>query len=81
MIRSIGTEANLANLRKTYHIPDNVTFRIPAKDDIPSFPREGEVAITILTFYCGLRIPFPAFQRRFFHETPMHPVQLSPSGW
>ena len=80
-IKSIVKEANLADLRKAYEIPSNVTLRVPSVRDLPSLPREGEIAITIPAFFCGLRVPFPAFLRRFFHLAPLHPVQLSPSGW
>lgn len=74
MIQSIGMEANLANLRKAYQFPSNVTLRVLDLDDIPSLPHEGEVAITIPTFYCGLRVPFPAFLLSFFLDAPMHLV-------
>ena len=80
-IKSIVTEVNLADLRKTYEIPSNVTLRVPSARDLPSLPHEGEIAITIPAFFCGLRVPFPAFLRRFFHLAPLHPIQLSPSGW
>lgn len=42
-IQSIVTEANLANLKKAYQIPDNVTLRVPTVDDIPSLPHEKEL--------------------------------------
>ena len=78
MIKSIVTEAHLADLRKAYEIPLNVTLRVPSAKDLPSLPREGEIAITIPAFFYGLRVPFPAFLRRFFHLAPLHPIQLSP---
>ena len=74
MIQSIVTQAHLVDLRKAYEIPPNLTLRVPIASDFPSLPREGEIAITIPAFFCGLMVPFPTFLRQFFKEAPLHPV-------
>ncbi|KAF3434557.1 hypothetical protein FNV43_RR21642 [Rhamnella rubrinervis] len=81
LIKSSVTISQLIAAWREYNIPLDVTLRVPEEGEVPSQPRTGEIAITIPAFYCGLRVPFPAFIRRFFHEAPLHPVQLSPSAW
>ena len=50
-IKSIVMEVNLADLRKAYEIPSNVTLRVPSAQDLPSLPCEGDVTITIPSFF------------------------------
>ncbi|KAF3443327.1 hypothetical protein FNV43_RR13009 [Rhamnella rubrinervis] len=56
-------------------------IKVPEEDVVPSQPRASEIAITIPTFYCGLRVPFPPSVRKFLHEISIHPVHLFPSAW
>ncbi|KAF3433611.1 hypothetical protein FNV43_RR24713 [Rhamnella rubrinervis] len=68
-------------LRREYGIPLDMSLRVPEEDEVPSQLRRGETSITILAFYCGLKVPLPTFMRKFLQKAHVHPVQLSLSVW
>ncbi|KAF3457397.1 hypothetical protein FNV43_RR02054 [Rhamnella rubrinervis] len=74
LIKSFVTINQLIAMRKEYDILFDISLRVPKRDEVPSQPFEGEIAITIPAFYCGLIMPFPALLRRFLQEAPLHPV-------
>ncbi|KAF3432553.1 hypothetical protein FNV43_RR27293 [Rhamnella rubrinervis] len=79
--KAIDLVKSSVTIRREYNILLDVTLWVPEQDEVPSQPHKGEIAITIPTFYYGLRVPFPAFVRKLLQETPIHPVQLSYSAW
>ncbi|KAF3443131.1 hypothetical protein FNV43_RR17052 [Rhamnella rubrinervis] len=74
----LGNQPRIRLKRKArLRIPSQAK-RVPERDEVLSQPREGDIAFTIPAFYCGLRVPFLAFLRRFLQDALLHPVQLPP---
>ena len=61
--RSQITEQELALIRRYFHVPDYVQFRLPGLADVPTRPPLGCVAVNRDYFIRGLRLPLHPFIR------------------
>ena len=75
------TEYELALIRRYYHVPDYVQFRLPGPVDVPTRPPPGCVAVYQDYFIRGLRLPLHPFIREALLNLEISLLQLDPNAY
>ncbi|GMN18949.1 hypothetical protein TIFTF001_050884 [Ficus carica] len=78
---SAVTLGYLAALRRDFQIPAEVELRVPGKNDLPSRPPPGYIALSAEYFRAGLRLPLHPFLRRALTRLNVAPAQLHANAY
>ncbi|KAK9153798.1 hypothetical protein Sjap_001278 [Stephania japonica] len=81
LIRSKVNAREIAKYREAYKIPSDILLRIPKDHELPSSPPDGEVAISLRFFSCGLRLPIQKPVALMLRALGLAPCQLNPNFW
>ena len=74
-------EQELALIRKHFHVPDYVQFRLPGPADVPTKPSPGCVAVYQHFFIQGLRLPLHPFIKEVLLNSDVSLPQLNPNAY
>ena len=75
------TKKDIEELRKEYHIPDDITLRLLGEDEMASKLGHRETAIYMEMFRLGFRLPIQPYFARILVRLGLSPGQLDPNGW
>ena len=74
-------EKDIEELRKEYHIPDDITLRLLGENEMVNKLEDGETAIYMEMFRLGFRLPIQPYFARMLVRLGLSPGQLDPNGW
>ena len=75
------TEYELVLIRRYYHVPDYVQFRLPRPVDVPTRPPLNCVAVHRDYFIRGLRLPLHPFIKEVLLNLEISLSQLNPNAY